>query len=493
MAGETSSPVASGPGLRRELRFWEAIALSIAIMAPTAAMALNGTAPAGLIGRAVPLAFIFATIGVLFVSYAFIRLSRYFSHAGSVFAFSGITLGPRAGFFSGWALLGTYLAFTCASTAEAGTFGVAFLHGIGAVQAADYFVIAVIAAVLIAVLAFGDIRVATRSLLGFEGVSVILILILMVVIVVKLIAGSTPGGQTITIDAFRIPGGVSFSAVASAAVFGFLSFAGFEGAAALGEETNNPRREIPRAIRTAVIASGGFYILCILVQTWGFGADATGAKAFASSTAPLGDLARSYVGSAMSDAINFGATMSAFASGLGAATAGARILFALSRDTPAARGLGRASTRTGAPAGALTVVLLIGVGAIAGQRIAGVSAVNAFFYPGTIGVLSLLVAYIVTNVGAISHLFIRGRRAPLWEIVFPLLGIAFLIYTLYKNVSGVAFPYSRFPVVVGIWLAVGLAIVVATPRLAATIGASLARDEGLEPLADERPDRADSP
>jgi hypothetical protein len=45
-------------GLRRELRFWEAIALSIAIMAPTAAMALNGTAPAALIGRGRPLAFI---------------------------------------------------------------------------------------------------------------------------------------------------------------------------------------------------------------------------------------------------------------------------------------------------------------------------------------------------------------------------------------------------------------------------------------------------
>jgi hypothetical protein len=39
-------------GLRRELRFSEAIALSLAIMAPTAAMALNGTAVAGLIGRA---------------------------------------------------------------------------------------------------------------------------------------------------------------------------------------------------------------------------------------------------------------------------------------------------------------------------------------------------------------------------------------------------------------------------------------------------------
>ena len=114
--------------------------------------------------------------------------------------------------------------------------------------------------------------------------------------------------------------------MASAAVFGFLSFARFEGAAALGEETNNPRREIPRAIRTAVLASGAFYILCILVQTWGFGATATGAKAFSTSTAPLGDLARIYVGKPMSDAINLGATVSAFASGLGAAVAGARIL-----------------------------------------------------------------------------------------------------------------------------------------------------------------------
>jgi len=170
-------------GLRRELRFWEAIALSIAIMAPTAAMALNGTAPAGLIGRSVPLAFIFATIGVLLVSYAFIRLSRYFSHAGSVFALAGVTLGPQAGFFSGWALLGTYFAFTCASTAEAGTFGVAFFQGTGIWNGADYIVIALVAAVIIAILAFGDIRVATRSLLGMEGISVTLILILMVVIV----------------------------------------------------------------------------------------------------------------------------------------------------------------------------------------------------------------------------------------------------------------------------------------------------------------------
>jgi hypothetical protein len=72
VAGEPIQGGESGErgALRRELHFWEAIALSIAIMAPTAAMALNGVAISGLIGRAVPLAFVFALAGVLFVSEA---------------------------------------------------------------------------------------------------------------------------------------------------------------------------------------------------------------------------------------------------------------------------------------------------------------------------------------------------------------------------------------------------------------------------------------
>src|ERR1700744_1114247 len=385
----TQAPASSrgpqSPGLGRELRFWEASAVSIGIMAPTAAMALNGTSPASLIGRAVPLAFIFATIGVLLVSYAFIRLSRYFSHAGSVYALAGVTLGPQMGFISGWALLGTYIAFTCASTAEAGTFGVAFFQGTGIWHGADYIWIALVAGIIIAILAYGDIRVATRSLLGMEGISVTLILILMVVIVVKLISGSSPHGTSISIDAFKLPSGTSLSAVGGAAVFGFLSFAGFEGAESLGEETDNPKREIPRAIRNAVIASGIFYILCILVQTWGFGATASAAKAFASSTAPLGQLGHTYIGAWMEDLINAGATISAFASGLAAATAGARILFALSRGTAFEASLGRTSTRTGAPAGALTIVLIVGIGAIIVQRLVGFSAGRTGYYTGQLG------------------------------------------------------------------------------------------------------------
>jgi amino acid transporter len=159
----TEADPAREHGLRRELRFWEAIALSIGIMAPGAAMALNGTLPASLVGRAVPLAFIFASVGILFVSYAFIRLTGYFNHAGSVYALSGVTLGPRAGFFSGWVLLGTYLSFTAASTAEVGLFGQAFFDGTGIWPNAEWLLILLVAAALIWFIAYGDIKVATRA------------------------------------------------------------------------------------------------------------------------------------------------------------------------------------------------------------------------------------------------------------------------------------------------------------------------------------------
>jgi amino acid transporter len=330
--------------------------------------------------------------------------------------------------------------------------------------------------------AYGDVRVAARSLLTMEGISVALIVILVVVIFARLIAGDVPGNHSAHLgDAFSLPPGTSLDAVATAAVFGFLSFAGFEGAAALGEETDEPRRNIPRAVFLAPLGVGIFYLVVILAQTLGFGTDAAGVKAFANSTSPLGDLSKTYVGATLEDAINLGATISAFASALGTATAGSRVLYALSRDALPRSPLARVSARTGSPAGALAVVMTVAFAVMIGQRLAGVNAANAFFYPGTIGVLSLLVAYIATNVGAVRHLFIQARRRPLWEIVLPIIGIAFLLFTIYKNVKGTSFPYDRFPWLVLAWLVVGGAGIALAPGAARRVGASLTREVGSDP------------
>ena len=470
---------ASHGHLRRELRFWEAIAISIGIMAPTAAMALNGVAPAGLVGRAVALAFLFAAIAIALISYSFVRLTSYFNHAGSAYALAGVTLGPRAGFFAGWALLATYSCFIAANIAEIGLFGTSFLSGAGIWSNPSWILVSLIAAALVWFLAYGDVKVATRALLSFEGISVSLIVILIVVIFWKVIAGTAPSGQSFTLTPFVPASGTTVGAIAFASVFGLLSYGGFEGAAALGEETNNPRRNIPLAIAVAVAFCGVFYTIVMFAQSLGFGINASGIKAFSTSSAPLGDLAKSYVGSGMQDAINFGATLSAFASCLGCAAGASRILFALGRDGFITRRLGDASARTGSPANALAIVMIFGLAVTILLRINGTTAVNAFFYPGTAGVLAMLIAYFVIQFGAAKFLHLE-RREPRWRVVILVLATAAIVYTFYKQVwPRPPYPYDIFPLLIGGWAVLGIVITFAFPALTRRIGRGLSEAEGL--------------
>ena len=178
----------------------------------------------------------------------------------------------------------------------------------------------------------------------------------------------------------------------------------------------------------------------------------------------------------------FGATISAFAATLGAATAASRILFAISRDGFSDNRLGRTSTRSGAPAGALVVIMGIAVVALLAYRINGTDAVNAFFYPGTMGVLLMLVSYIVCNVGAIVFLYFRGeRKVPMLEIVIPLIALAIIFYVLYQNTlaDSLEYPYTVFPLIVAGWLVLGFLIIALVPGLARRIGEGLAREEGM--------------
>jgi amino acid transporter len=476
---EAALEQASQGHLRRELRFWEAIAISIGIMAPTAAMALNGVAPAGLVGRAVPLAFLFAAVAIALISYAFVRLTRFFNHAGSAYALAGATLGPRAGFFGGWALLATYSCFIAANIAEIGLFGTSFLSGAGIWDNPSWILVSLIAAALVWFLAYGDVRVATRALLSFEGISVALIVIVVAVIFWKVIGGTAPNGQSFSLKPFVPASGTAVGAIAFASVFGLLSFGGFEGAAALGEETNNPRRNIPLAIAVAVGFCGVFYTIVMLAQSLGFGINEAGVKAFSTSSAPLGDLSKRYVGSAMEDAINFGATLSAFASCLGCAAGASRILFALGRDGFLTRKLGDASSRTGSPANALAVVMTFGLVVTILLRLNDTTAVNAFFYPGTAGVLAMLIAYFVIQIGAAKFLHLE-RREPRWRVVIVALATAAIVYTFYKQVwPKPAYPYDLFPLIIGAWAVLGAAITIAFPGLTRRIGRGLSEAEGI--------------
>jgi amino acid transporter len=127
----TTQPSASTPpsgGLHKELSLVDAAAFSVGLIGPVGAIGLLGTGAALIIGRAVTLSFVFAVVGVALVAYCFVKLSQHISHTGSVYALCGVTLGPQAGFFAGWALMGAYIAIGCGSTIEIGLFARTFIN-----------------------------------------------------------------------------------------------------------------------------------------------------------------------------------------------------------------------------------------------------------------------------------------------------------------------------------------------------------------------------
>jgi len=471
-AGAQPGEPARSPALRRELRFQETASVSIGVMAPTLAMSVTGVAAATALGRAAPLAFAVAALGVGLVAYGFIRLAGEFSHAGSVYAFVGNTLGPRPGFLAGWALLGTYLVFPPVSILGVAVFGRAFLNTTGLARDADWYPLALAAWVVIWLLAARGVRPTTRSLLVLEVVSVCLILVLMAAIYWRLSAGRAPDGQTVSGKVFVLPPGVGVSTLALAATAGFLAFAGFESAGSLGEESLVPRQMIPRAIITAVAFGAVFYVACIVAQTLGFGTNAAGVSAFRHSQAPLSELAQHYVGTPLASLLNLGAVLSALGAGLGGVIVAARMMFAFGRDGLASRRLSDVSAASGVPQRALALEMLVGLAVLTAFRLAGTPALNAFFYLATIGVFSLLVMYMLTNVAAARHL---GRRS-LRQVVAPAGGVLIAGFVLYHNVWPVPpEPYRLFPYLALGWLLAGLIITAVLPRFSAKVADGLKR------------------
>jgi amino acid transporter len=472
-------------GLKRSLSIWAAVGLSVALMAPSMAANINPQASATTAGRAVPLTFLIAAIGVLLVAYSFVRLCQYFHHSGSVYAFVGATLGPRAGVIAGWGLLGTYTFYAVVTSSAAGIFGTAFLQAVGIWPHPPSwapFVLLAVTLALVLLLAVIPARRGAGVLLSVEGTTVALILIVTAVVLVRLLAGNAPGHQHFTLSVFQPTPGTGVSAIFLGVVFGFLSFAGFEAAATLGEEANRPTRDIPRAIFGVAVFGGVYFVVVTAVEVMGFGTSKAGVTAFINSPSLLGDLGSSYVGHWVGDLITLGTTVSAFGCCLASTVGAARLMYALSRDTAGPRGVG-AGSRWGTPANATVVIVAMSALIVIIYATAfHATAFDSFLWSGTIGTLILLVAYVLASIGCIMLVFVRRKLpVPTWQIVIPIAGLVVLGYTLYRNVI----PYPTgdgrwFPITSGAWLLAAVVAVIVAPGTARKLGAALAAREGIK-------------
>ncbi|MCR3761307.1 APC family permease [Clostridium felsineum] len=426
----------------------ETIALSVAIIAPTAAMSVNVSLMAETASFSAPLIFFISMIVVGLVSYSVIKFNHYFSSAGSLYTFTQKALGNRFGFLTGWALLLAYIMLAAGCCAELGAFFSKFLNYFG-IQI-GWFPLAAIFSIGIIFLGIMDAKLSTRIMLTLEGLSIFLILILSVVILFKV--GSTKGLSSMP---FKTNGN-SFSTLASTSVLAFLSFIGFESASSLGEETRNPKKFIPLAIGSAVFVTGIFYLLSSYSQVIGFGLDAKGLKALSSSSLPLTDLSTKYISRTFGIFLLFSASLSCFSCSLGSVCAGSRILFSMSKDGILTKKLSILHKKHNTP---YVGIILITIVALVLQAILfNKDGIEAFNYLATIGSLAIIVSYIFTSIGAIVF-FKRTKEINNLSIVMPILSIITLLYVLYANIYPIpAFPTNIFPYIVLAWLILGFII-----------------------------------
>jgi amino acid transporter len=476
-----------GASLRPSLSVWQAVGISVALMAPSMAANINPQGTAGLVGRATPLAFFLAAIAVLLIAYVFVRLCQYYRHAGSVYVFAGATLGSRAGAVAGLGLMGTYVFYALVTASAAGIFGASFLDIIGVWNnQPDWagFLVGGIALAIALALSIVPARRATSVLLSAEGITVALILVIAVVVLVKMLAGNAPGDATFTMKVFTVPSGTDSSTLFLGIIFGLLSFAGFEAAATLGEEAHDPKRDIPRAILGTAVFGGVYFTVVTAIEMMAFKPDAEGVKRFIASPALMGDLGTSYVGAWVGDLITLGACVSAFACCLACIVGASRLLFAIVRDLSPEHTLGRAGRNDTPASAAVAITVVVALIALVCAVAFGAKPFDTFLWSGTIGTLILLVAYVLATAGCIKLIWIDKKMSvPTWEIAIPILALVILGYTIYRNVIPwpTEGPARWFPVVAFGWLILVALVMFAVPGLAQRLSLGLGDLDESEP------------
>lgn len=434
------------------LGVWDAVAMAIATLSPAMAMAFNTSYSAAEAGVATTLAYAMAGLGCLCLAYVVVSFSRRMSHAGYVYAYVTSGFGPGAGFMSGWIYSLSFTLFVPMTMAGVGLWTSQLLGNYG--LDVNWFLIFVVGLGLLFLASYFDIRLSTRSQLLFAFLSMAVILVLAVVIVGR---GGASGNSVAPFSlgsSLKGVGGVFYGLI-----FAMLSFIGFETAAVLGEETAEPKKNIPRSVYAAVVVGVLFYLVTTYSIAIGFG-PANGAK-WAADATPLSTLALHYVGAWLNLLISIAAILSALVVSLACHNATTRVLFAMGRDGALPRALGRSHPVHRTPHVAIVVDLVVALflGAAIGFP-AGPETVYGFL-AGT-GAVGVLVIYLILSLAAVKwfrRVVPRGEYSFLKHVTVPLIGFAVFALALYGSVWPVPqFPYNLMPYIIVVWSLVGVGV-----------------------------------
>ena len=472
---------ATGELAHGSLRLWDAIAISVSVIAPGMAMLLNVTGVAAVAGGSTPLAFLLGGVACLALAFVVIGFTRRMASAGYAYTYASRSLGKEAGFMAGWLYFFGFICFVPMTMSAVGYLA-ADLLGLNAKLWILFFFIGM---VLFLVLSVIRIKVTTRVQL------IVGIVTVAVIVLIDLITTAKGGshGQNLGAFTFSHTNSGGFDGVFYGIIFGVTSYIGFETAADFGEETAHPRRYIPIAVIVATVFAIVLYLWTTYSVDIGFGIN-NGAK-FGADPVALKTTANTFVGTWLGTLAEIGGMCAAFIVCVACATAAARTLFAMGREgvLPAAFGRTHASFKTPVNAIIAVAVIATGMALLMGYPLSdsafGQPFSNYYFW-ATTGTLVVIVVYILLCFGGIVY-FYRTRDSrrwnPLVHVGIPLVGAVVFGAALYGSIHPTPPGILKWtPYLALAWLIVGVAVLLVLratrPDKVAQIGSILGEEGG---------------
>ncbi|MGC8498856.1 MAG: APC family permease [Acidimicrobiales bacterium] len=401
-------------------------------------------------GVASPLTIVAAGVTILFLANTLSEFTKVMPSTGGFITFVGKTFGPRTGVTTAL-LTGTgYIVAMASVVAIVGGFFQILLqnYNVSGLESVPWFVWTLLFLAFAAFMMIRGISVSTKIAGLFFAFEMLVLVVVSIVALVKFHAhiNAAPFNPHNITNGFR-----GLAAGFPLAVYLFI---GWENSAALAEETNDPRRNVPRAVFTSTLIMLVSYLLFAYSTVVGFAGNVT---KLSNNLIPFITVAKGVVGAAA-----FFAFLAGMTSTLGALIAGtnsqARLVFNAGREglLPAFIGQVHAKRRTPVKAlmvflgGTILIILVWGLGHLLGGHgvSASMNAVNFFAESSTFGTILVLVVYGLSNL-ALPFYYRRhhpDRFNAFRHGVLPGLGVLTILVPLYYLTKpGQIEPYSWFP------------------------------------------------
>lgn len=410
-------------------------------------------------GIVAPLALLVGGALLLLVGITLAGLASRFPSAGGYYTYISRTLHPRAGFLTSWVFFLWSPIAPCFSLVYVGYLTQQTIRADYGINL-PWWLLLVVVVPIIAVLTYFGIRLSAGVMLVFGLAEIIMVLVL----AIWGLANPGPGG--LNVHAFNPGNAISGHGFYLAVVFTIFSYVGWEAAAPLGEESKNPRRNVPAAIIGSIIFMIAFLVLCAWAFGIGWGTDHINGF-ISDSNNPMFTLAQRFWGGG-SLVVLLAVINSTIAFTVSSFLVSTRMIYAMGRTHTLPPVFARLDTRRQTPVAAILVegVLLLAVGFIAA---AAIGLANVFFFFGLMVTYVLIFIYVAGNIGAFWY-YTRGAGRDGFSltrhVILPIVSTVALVFVGYESINPLpSAPLKYAPIVAGAWILAGVLLLVIMNRL----------------------------